>query len=392
MAYEKPIGQPIPGGNPKQPSEPEVSPLTEPDAGGRGGDEGGRRKSEEIDQPRQTGKIGGREIDALAPEPPRRDLQVSDLLIPKVLKVPAFFRSKAWFLAVAFVVSVIVLFVLSHAISVARDVLEMPSGLMWFTVGLLALITIVIGYVLGRGLWCILKLSRGFQLEFKQLRSFEDESGERAYAIAKDKFLTRYVRDLSKAAKGASSTHFRLLGAEVRDDLVDAAEMLLDPDWGNGSRAWTKEYLRRIQDPLEKAALASISRYAKLVGAKTAISPWPLIDIASVIYNATRMISEVALLFNHRFSRFDTFRILLDIMMTIYVSGEIEEAIEAVSDEKFGEAGPEDGASIPEAGEAFRVIGGFLRKGIGKLGEGAANYLLMKRLGKRAVKMLKPIL
>jgi len=153
---------------------------------------------------------------------------------------------------------------------------------------------------------------------------------------------------------------------------------------------------------MEEIAKGRIHYYGKLVGLKTSISPWSFIDMIAIIYNSMLMIADIALLFNRKFSKGDTLRVLLDLFISIYITGNTQEVVNTIEDGLEGVSST--GSNIEEAGDAasdsiidvasqtLGPIVASLSKGVAKkLTEGMTNYWLIKRLGRRTLNMLKPI-
>lgn len=397
MPYERNIGSPKGASRSQEDTPPQSEPPTQEGIGtvhdsdrGSGIEDKakeGRRKGSEVGHPTpQPLSKKARVIDSTTDVESSEGLPPADLISPRALKLPGLVRSRFWFLAVGFFVALILLFVLSHTVSVVRDIQDLPLPLMWVTAVLLGVILIVIAIVAIRGLWVVLKLSKGFQLQFDQIKASEDRIGEKAYAVAKTDFLLPYLEKLCEKATEPSTVYAKCLSEKEQANLVQSARWLLDPQRAIGSRAWTEEYLKKIQTPIENAARSRVSMYGKAAAVKTAVSPWPLIDTSAVIYNATLMVKDVAELFNHRFSRFDSFRLLLNLMVAIYFSAESQEAIESLQEDGLSETGA---AGLEKL--AFSGADVVLKTVTGKISEGAVNYLFMRRIGKRAIKMLKPV-
>lgn len=324
---------------------------------------------------------------------------VKDILCPRTLSVPACIRSPVWILGMVLLLATILLYVLSHVLSVVHDALDLPGTIKWTALFGLSVLVGVIAYVIIKAIMFVLHLSHHFQLSINQLRGIGNCADDRTCSVAKEKYLEPYLRSLIARH---TVDHDKFYDLEARKNIVKAARWLLDPDRITSSREWVKEFQCQIQSPLEIMAQVSIAHYAKLVAVKTAISPWPFVDIAAVLYNATQMIADVALIFNQRFSRLDTVRLLLDILFTVYVAGETQDAMNTIATELGGShAGnaPSDGnvhdlsnSVLDTAFEgASPVVTSFAKEFLKKGAEGAANWLLMKRLGRRAVMMLKPI-
>lgn len=159
-------------------------------------------------------------------------------------------------------------------------------------------------------------------------------------------------------------------------------------------QAWLEEFMA-FQGKQESQARASVRTYCKLVGLKTAMCPWKVIDVVCVLVNTTLMVSRIAMIFNRRISSAAASRLVIRWCINLYISGELGDvfeksasalgrtASETVKDQDwFGEGSVGD-----YVGDALPV----LSKWLGKIAEGAANAYLAYRLGNRAIDEFKAL-
>ncbi|MEA1921215.1 MAG: DUF697 domain-containing protein [Pseudomonadota bacterium] len=339
---------------------------------------------------------------SFSPDEEKVDLKIDDLLYHSAINTHGLLRSSFWILALTLILALLLLYISSHAISILHDALALPVPGRWVAICLLSVLVGVIGYVMGRALFFTRRLSRGSQLSIDQLVSMSNFTGLRSYRIAKEEFLQPYLNDLiSRPPK----TLNKFLQMNDADKVIESAHRLLDSKRRLGSREWVDEFVEKIQLPMAALAAERINGYAKATALKTAISPWPFVDMASVIYNATLMITDLAIIFNRRFSRGNSIRILMGMFFAIFIAGQAQEALDTIEDE-FGQRLTAGGSVEPDAvniddhvntfaESAFENLGHgaliFTKFSSKKIAEGATSWLLMKRLGRRAVKMLKPI-
>lgn len=164
--------------------------------------------------------------------------------------------------------------------------------------------------------------------------------------------------------------------------------------------AWWDAY-EAFEKMREERARSIVARYSKLIAIKTAASPWRVVDLAAVLYNSTRMIQDVVMLYHRRgLSRARSFNLVCHFAFNIYVSGEIGEVASKIGSsagEKVGEAAAEKlpallgGDELPESvSSMFNIGSGVVGKLAGKVAEGAVNALFAWRLGLRAIRSFRP--
>ena len=332
----------------------------------------------------------------------KTDLKIGELLHHSGINTHGLLRSSFWILALTLILALLLLYISSQAISILHDALALPAPGRWVAIWFLFALVSIIVYVVVQAVIFIARLSSSSQLSIDQLVSMTNFTGLRSYRIATEEFLKPYLRDLIGRPQKSLEKFLQMTDA---DKIIESANRLLDSDRRLGSREWVNEFTENIQLPMEALATKRINAYAKAAALKTAISPWPLVDMASVIYNSTLMLTDLAIIFNRRFSCGNTIRILMGMFFAIFIAGQTQEAVDAIEYEigqrlPMGVTGESGSINVDEhvgsfAESAFENLGHgvmiFAKFSTKKIGEGAASWLLMKLLGRRAVKMLKPI-
>lgn len=159
----------------------------------------------------------------------------------------------------------------------------------------------------------------------------------------------------------------------TRELVVETLDKLQHDNVDNAS--WFHEF-ERFQKQQDEQAKTIIWNAGKLVGAKTAISPWKIVDMIAVLYNSTIMIAKLARLYNRCISKQAAFRLVFRWIVNIYIAGELGDMAQGTSEwltDFFA------GALKPFAGI------------IGKLAEGGTNGAFVGRLGIRAVAEFRPL-
>jgi len=387
----------------KEPATPKAPPTPAAPTGARSGDNMiDRPKS----RPKPLPKTASFTAESALTPNDNEDfgLEIEDLLCRSKIGIKGLFRSSFWALALSLILALLLLYISSQAISILHDALTMPTPGREAALGLLALLLCIIVYVIIRALVFAVRLSGGSQLNIEQLVSITNFNGLRSYRLATEEFLKPYLRKLVKL-KPKQRKKFLQTGGKNAEKIIAAANRLLETERRLGSREWVMEFIDNIQLPMEALARERINDYARAAALKTAISPWPLVDMAAVIYNSTMMLTDLAVIFNRRLTAGNAVYVLMGMFFNIFIAGKTQEAVAAIENEIEHHAGAH-GAGIPDPADATAHIGSltdtafadlghnallFAKFSSKKIAEGAASWLLMKRLGRRTVKMLKPI-
>ena len=182
---------------------------------------------------------------------------------------------------------------------------------------------------------------------------------------------------LEKDEKGKS----RQDALKALDDLCEF-EANKEDDWWN-RRAVFDKFVKERADVI-------VSDHAKLIGIKTAASPWKIVDILAVFYNSTRMIERIAKLYGRTCSGFQALRLALRWSFNIYVSGHLGEVMEKGAEAAVGSITSALDEAVKGTGalaSGIPLVGKF----VAKIGEGSANAYLCKRLGDQTIESFRPI-
>ena len=164
-------------------------------------------------------------------------------------------------------------------------------------------------------------------------------------------------------------------------DSLRGAESLHSDETG-----WLDDF-RHFQSLQDARAKEIVSRACKLIALKTAASPWRLLDMFCVFYNSTRMVCELAVVYNRRMSRASAFRLVCRWCAAIYVSGELGSIMESTA-KKGGEYAADmlgDGDLMSGVAQSMPL----LAKIAGKAIEGGVNAYFAYRMGRRAIESFR---
>ena len=258
---------------------------------------------------------------------------------------------------------------------------------MWAAFSLLAIPVALVGLVVRYAL----RVFRGLP----SMPQERDLPG-REFAV-KERLLLRYVERLPASNEYAERAGF---DDSRREEVVALLDRLRDDA---GARHYSDEVgwlddFRRFQALQRERANGIVGRYCKLIGLKTAASPWKIVDVICVFLNSTLMVVELAALYNRRVDRGAAFRLVFRWFLNIYISGELGQ----VSESAAGFVGERLKEPVRESLSGLDWMDGdwagtvaqsmpFLAKVAGKAVEGGVNAYFAWRMGRRAVAAFEPL-
>ena len=273
--------------------------------------------------------------------------------------------------AAAMLVVFVFLYVVVRLVFLTRDALSLPYGPKCLVLILLAELATILGWFGWKGL----RLYRALPPAFGQISPRKDDE-------EKKRLLVPYVNDGGLSAPdGDDGTAAKLLG-KLRNPREN---------YNGDSGGWMTDF-RNFQNRQDEAALAIVKRAAIHIAAATATSRWAAVDMASTLFLSSKMITDIARLYNRRISARQSFRLAIGWATGIAVSGEAGtfagKAGDAVG-EKVSEWIEKSFSTETIAGTVGSFLGITTGFAFGKLTEGAANAFLALRLGKRAIRAFR---
>ena len=238
-------------------------------------------------------------------------------------------------------------------------------------------------------------------LLFRKLPSFSQvilESGkkEKNYEI-KEKLLRGYIDNLPESDKYAAAAGF---DDGLKSDVIAFLNSLRgksrDSHYSDEAD-WLADF-KRFQNLQRARANRIIGHYSKLIGLKTAASPWKIVDIICVFLNSTLMVVDLAKLYNRRVDRSSAFRLVFRWFLNIYISGELgqisEKAATAIGEnlkepvkDSLSDLGWLDSDWAGTVAQSMP----FVAKFAGKVVEGGVNAFFAIRMGRKAVAAFEPL-
>lgn len=273
--------------------------------------------------------------------------------------------------------AMLVLLVLNQSIAFIDHLAQSPAWVQW--VGLSALIG-ALGAIIG-SLWSLatrylhLKQTPALWLNRQQLRELVRTDTSEA-KLRLEKFLREFPIDRDPPRK------WKRLGYTIESlqSLADARADLLNPRHGH-THKWLDELNDSFLARLDSVAQQRVAHYAKRVGIKTALSPKGFLDSTIVVVNSYLLLTDLCDLYNVRAGRMGTLRLLTRIGFNTAIAGNLDQPTEMLEQEL------RDSVQDWTATLTAQAIGTI----VAKFAEGGTNALLIYRLGKAAMRELRPL-
>jgi putative membrane protein len=230
-----------------------------------------------------------------------------------------------------------------------RDMFSRSDWLGWLAAGVASVAALALVVIIARELVGLARLA-----SVERLR----EAGRAAFA-GNDSRAARKVTDelASLVSRRPETAAGRRALKEMQGDVIDGADLM---------RLAESELL----GPLDARAQALILDAAKRVSVVTAVSPRALVDLAYVLYEASRLIRRLADLYGARPGTLGFIRLFRDVLAHLAVTGVVA-------------AGDEFVHQIVGQGLAARLSA--------KLGEGVVNGMMTARIGVAAMETVRPL-
>ncbi len=298
---------------------------------------------------------------------------------------------KTLFVALLALLALLALFVFAQTVQILAALAVQPIAIKVLGyAGLTAIVAVLLFFAV-RLLILFFRLRVNQQISSTQMQELSRRAELRAL-VQRDKstakknlqgYLEAYPLD-AIAASGAPGL-FQMDPATIQK-LRDARDLLLDQDRFSDYDGWLRDFQLRFQEPLQGEADAVVRNWMRLVGIKTALSPYALLDSIIVLYCSYGMIGDLCRIYNLRMTKPGLVRLMAYTLFNAYAAGQIEDHAP-------------DLAQIVEPTwlvDAVHAIGGGLAdkivgKALPKVASGAANAVLTYKLGKATIALLRPV-
>jgi uncharacterized membrane protein YcjF (UPF0283 family) len=258
----------------------------------------------------------------------------------------------------------------------------LPLWGQWVTGLLFALCAVVVLYFMARLCWNFASLRRNRQVRLGTLQALQQRKQLQALAEqasqAAVKELRHYLSQYPEEAKVARQLG---LSAAQYNGIKQGRRRVLETADTLPAGQWLSDFRQQFCVPLDKLAQQRVEAYARRAAIATAASPNPLMDQVIVVYVATAMMGDLLKLYQLRPSYGQSAVLLSQAIAQAYLAGVAEQATESGVDH-LGDT----------LAQWWEPAGGTLMKGLSaRTAEGGLHWLLVRRLGKAAIRLLQPI-
>jgi len=282
------------------------------------------------------------------------------------------------------------LYVYFQVLSLVTTLATLPGWLAFIAIILLGLLIAAVALAFGRLVVGYVRLRRN-----RQVRMSDIERLDRHAQIRRDCSPTQqrqqakatlevYVREYPEYNVPKSSHPEAPEGCpfsvEQLRQLQHVRRRLADPTRVRDTKQWLQVYTEEFQNVLDDTARDRVHWCSKWVGFKTAISPHALVDTLITAYWCFVMLRDLCVIYNVRVGAYGTAALLWRAFFSAYLAGKLqdweehaEETVESMLD------------GLPELAQSLTA------KFTAKAGTGLANYFIVRRLGKRAIALLRPL-
>jgi uncharacterized membrane protein YcjF (UPF0283 family) len=256
----------------------------------------------------------------------------------------------------------------------------------------LGLFAFCILFALGRFAVLYLRLRENRQLRLKGVRELDKRIESREIAAAKTKEARdRVVTYLNEYKLEENARALARLGLtdEVQQRLASASAALRDSDQYSDIARWLERFRTEFQSAIDAAAEERIRYWSNRVFVVTAVSPNAVIDSGAALFYTFSMLSDLCELYNLRAGRAGTAVLLGRTVFNAYIAGqgtEWEKLAEEQYSDLFNHALQSLGIGVSSA-----VVGKVLGKVGAKATTGYMNRVLLARLGRYAMRLLRPV-
>lgn len=282
------------------------------------------------------------------------------------------------------------LFAFSQVVQLLVSIQALPTLPRYAGYSLLSILVLMLVFVFARLALAVMRLRQNRQLSLSHLRALDARQELRELARERRQTATNELRLWLKEYP-LDDSHRQFLGlcgvskVEV-DQLTKVRKDLLVERQLGGSDSWISKFVEQFQSQLDAAADRVVRDYMESVALKTAVSPNPLIDTVVVIYSGFGMLTSLCLIYNLRVSWLSLLRFAGLVFTQAYLAGRLEElpVEDWLSDAINKALSTVSKANIPFLGN---FVGSLAGPGI----QGVANGMLIRRLGRHASRLLRPI-
>jgi len=350
--------------------------------------------------PRHQQPLSDQDRQSLLAEEERSEAEELDRINQELACDTEVFRWLGWFSSpLAFTIllgaaGLAGLFLFNQVMSLLASLAAQPTWIQYAGYTAIAILGGAVLLSMLRLLVLYVRLKRNQQVRLRVLNELAVRTRLRWLVKAKaDEARTRVEDYLRTYPLTTAKEKQRLRFLGLTDARLQSLEMarreLLDPSRYASLEQWFERFRTCFQSILDEAAAERISYWSKRTGAVTAVSPNAFVDGAATLYHGFSMIGDLCRLYNLRAGRAGTAVLLGQVFFYSYLAGQVNDLESVASDQLESALSPL--RDVAAAG----TIGGVVAKLGGKVGSkalaGTLNYLLLRRLGRYACRLLRPV-
>ena len=323
-------------------------------------------------------------------EAEKRHIEEAVASDPMLMRLPAFLFHP---LAISFAIgmaALLGLFIFSQITSTLAALASLNEGLRYTGYVGLTLLTGCVTFAVGRFGVFYFRLRPNRPLHLRAFDQLSQRTRLRWLVHekrieARDQ-LADYLRTYPLvSAKERKLLHSLGLSEEKLLQLEKVREELLDMNRFANIDDWVSTFRSRFQVVLDEAAEARVKYFGWRVAVSTALSPNTLVDTLLTAYCSFMMLADLCQVYNLRLGRIGTVVLLGRVFFNAYVAGQINE-FEGVAEAWIEDLVNQTGIHL--GGVAVSKIAG---KTGARIAEGVLNRFLLKRLGRYASRLLRPV-
>jgi putative membrane protein len=333
----------------------------------------------------------------LEEEQAARDIAEAELLLaadPSGLGWLGWFGSPLAFAFLVGMAGLAGLFVFNQVLSVLNTLAAQPPWAQYAGYGGLVLLGGCVLFAALRLAVLYARLRRNRQLRIRGLEELARRTRLRWLAAAKsaeakeqaERYLREYPLDSEKDRRALARLG---LTDDAQMRLVRVREELLDPGRFASTAQWFTRFRDGFQAELDAAADARVRYWASRIWVITAVAPNAVVDTGATLFYTFSMLADLCRVYNLRAGRTGTAVLLGRVFFNAYLAGqgtEWEKLAEDQYDQLFHEA-----MGVVGMGVGANVAGKLLGKVGAKATTGYLNRVLLIRLGRYAVRLLRPV-
>lgn len=286
------------------------------------------------------------------------------------------------------------LFVFNQVLSVLNALASQPEWAQYTGYAGLGLFGFCVLYAFLRFAYLYATLRRNRQIQVKGLEELAKRTRLRWLAFAKSAEAREQLESYLKTFPLDTEKDRRVLmklgiSDEIQVKLRAVRTELLDPAKFSSSDQWFSQLRDKFQGELDAVAETRVKYWASRIWVVTAVSPNALVDSGSSLFYTFSMLSDLCQIYNLRAGRTGTAVLLGRVFFNAYLAGqgaEWEKVVEDQYDQLFHEA-----MNVVGVGVGSNFAGKILGKVGARATTGYLNRVLLIRLGRYAVKLLRPV-